>query len=52
MDLFWEHGYEATSVADITAAIGVGAPSMYAAFGNKRELFDRVVELYLRDYHG
>ena len=52
MELFWERGYEATSIADITAAIGIGAPSLYAAFGGKRELFGRVVELYLSKYHG
>ncbi|MFD9792893.1 TetR/AcrR family transcriptional regulator [Streptomyces sp. NPDC059070] len=43
---FWEHGYEATSVADLTRAMGIGAPSMYAAFGDKKSLFDEVVRGY------
>lgn len=43
---FWEHGYEATSVADLTRIMGIGAPSLYAAFGDKRSLFEEVVRLY------
>ncbi|KOU67593.1 TetR family transcriptional regulator [Streptomyces sp. MMG1533] len=43
---FWEHGYEATSVSDLTRTMGIGAPSLYAAFGDKRSLFDEVVRVY------
>jgi len=46
VDLFRRHGYEATSVAALTEAMGITPPSLYAAFGNKRELFDRVIERY------
>ncbi|MFI9826257.1 TetR/AcrR family transcriptional regulator [Streptomyces sp. NPDC051913] len=47
---FWEHGYEATSVSDLTRAMGIGAPSLYAAFGDKRALFEEVVLEYGRRY--
>ncbi|MFZ3472793.1 TetR/AcrR family transcriptional regulator [Streptomyces sp. 4.24] len=46
MFAFWEHGYEATSISDLTASIGISAPSLYAAFGDKRKLFDEVVVVY------
>lgn len=46
MRLFWQHGYEATSLAQLTAAIGVGAPSLYAAFGDKEALFLETVARY------
>ncbi|MFJ9864697.1 TetR/AcrR family transcriptional regulator [Streptomyces sp. NPDC101165] len=48
---FWEHGYEATSVSDLTRIMGIGAPSLYAAFGDKRSLFEEVVRVYA-DTHG
>jgi AcrR family transcriptional regulator len=53
MHLFWEHGYEATSLTQLKAAIGGGitAPSFYAAFGSKEALFNEVVARYL-DTHG
>ncbi|MFJ5733737.1 TetR/AcrR family transcriptional regulator [Streptomyces paradoxus] len=43
---FWEHGYEATSVSDLTRVMDIGAPSLYAAFGDKRSLFEEVVHMY------
>ncbi|WP_375165102.1 TetR/AcrR family transcriptional regulator [Streptomyces sp.] len=47
---FWEHGYETTSVSDLTRAMGISAPSLYAAFGDKRTLFEEVVETYAVSY--
>jgi AcrR family transcriptional regulator len=44
--LFWQRGYEATSMSDLVAELGVGAASLYAAFGNKAGLFEAVVERY------
>jgi AcrR family transcriptional regulator len=46
MRLFWERGYEATSIAELAAAMGVNPPSLYAAFGNKRQLFLEAVDRY------
>ena len=48
--VFWEHGYDATSIAVLTEKLGINAPSLYAAFGNKRELFDEALDSYLRTY--
>lgn len=47
MRLFWEHGYEATSLAQLTSAMGVSAPSLYAAFGDKEALFLQAVDRYV-----
>ncbi len=47
MLLFWRHGYEATSLADLTAAMGITPPSLYAAFGDKKRLFFEAVDRYL-----
>lgn len=44
--LFWQRGYEATSMADLVAETGVAAASLYAAFDNKAGLFAAVVERY------
>ncbi|MFE4394019.1 MULTISPECIES: TetR/AcrR family transcriptional regulator [Streptomycetaceae] len=44
--LFWQHGYEATSVTDLTTAMGIRPGSLYAAFGDKRSLFEEVVRQY------
>jgi AcrR family transcriptional regulator len=48
MELFWAKGYGGTSLADLTAAMGINPPSLYAAFGSKEELFSEAVELYER----
>jgi AcrR family transcriptional regulator len=44
--VFWEHGYEGASLATLTGAMGISTTSMYAAFGNKEELFRKVLERY------
>lgn len=44
--LFWERGYEGVSVADLTAAMGIAAPSLYAAFGSKEYLYRLALERY------
>jgi AcrR family transcriptional regulator len=46
MLVFWEKGFEGTTMADLIAAIGIKPPSVYAAFGNKDALFREVVDLY------
>ncbi|MBF6195372.1 TetR/AcrR family transcriptional regulator [Nocardia implantans] len=52
MRLFWARGYEATSIGDLTAAMGIGAPSLYAAFGDKKTLFTEVVANFGARYGG
>ncbi len=44
--VFWKQGYEGSSLIDLTTAMGIGKPSMYAAFGNKQELFRRALDRY------
>ncbi len=46
MQVFWKKGYESASMADLTAAMEINAPSLYAAFGSKADLFKEAVELY------
>ena len=46
MRVFWAKGYEGASLTDLTEAMGITRSSMYAAFGNKDELFRRAVERY------
>jgi AcrR family transcriptional regulator len=46
MDVFWRHGYEGASMAELTKAMGLNSPSIYVAFGSKRGLFDAVLNRY------
>lgn len=44
--VFWQRGFEGTSVSDLTEAMGINRPSLYAAFGNKEALFRRALDRY------
>lgn len=46
LDVFWRKGYEGTTICDLTAAMGINPPSLYAAFGNKEALFRQALERY------
>lgn len=47
MRTFWKLGYEGASMAELTQAMGINSPSLYAAFGSKRGLFQEALRLYL-----
>lgn len=49
-DLFWQRGYEATSIKDLTEAMGMTPPSLYAAFGSKEALYHRVLDRYVETF--
>lgn len=49
MYLFWTKGYEGTSISELTQELGISAPSLYAAFGSKQELFTEAVAKYESD---
>jgi AcrR family transcriptional regulator len=44
--VFWQHGYEGTSLTDLTTAMGINRPALYSAFGSKKELFFRALQRY------
>ena len=46
LDLFWERGYEGTSLNDLAEAMGIASASIYACFGSKEDLFRKVMALY------
>src|SRR5437588_3573741 len=46
LKVFWRKGYEGTSLPDLTKAMGINRPSLYAAFGNKESLFRKALDRY------
>jgi TetR/AcrR family transcriptional repressor of nem operon len=46
LELFWRRGYEATSMADLVEHLGIGRASIYATFGNKRDLYLKALDRY------
>src|SRR5437879_799586 len=46
LHVFWEKGYEGASLSDLTKAMGINRPSLYAAFGDKEALFRKVLDRY------
>jgi AcrR family transcriptional regulator len=46
VEVFWRKGYEGASVSDLTEAMGINPPSLYAAFGNKEALFRKALDRY------
>src|SRR6202030_2586218 len=46
LEVFWRKGYEGTAMSDLTKAMRINRPSIYAAFGNKEELFRKVLDRY------
>lgn len=51
MLVFWQYGYETTSLNDLTAAMGITPPSLYGAFGDKEKLFLEAVHRYTERHH-
>ncbi|MDN5856523.1 MAG: TetR/AcrR family transcriptional regulator [Actinomycetia bacterium] len=51
-ELFWERGYEGTTLSDLTQAMGIASASIYACFGSKADLFRQVMERYGTTYGG
>lgn len=49
MLVFWRHGYETSSIVDLTTAMGITAPSLYTAFGDKKRLFLEAMRRYAGD---
>lgn len=48
MEIFWQKGFSATSICDLTAAMGIASPSLYAAFGSKEALYAEALAYYTR----
>ncbi|MFZ3482733.1 TetR/AcrR family transcriptional regulator [Sphingomonas sp. 3-13AW] len=52
MRLFWKKGFSATSISDLTRAMGIGSPSLYAAFGSKEALYAEALGQYQSTHEG
>lgn len=50
--LFWQKGYAATSISDLTEVMGIGSPSLYAAFGSKEALYGEALRYYGESFEG
>ena len=50
MKVFWKKGYVGASLSDLTEGMGINKPSLYAAFGNKEQLFIQSAEYYIEHY--
>jgi TetR/AcrR family transcriptional repressor of nem operon len=51
LELFWERGYDATSMADLVEHLGIARASIYGTYGGKHELYVKALECYLRTRH-
>jgi AcrR family transcriptional regulator len=49
LQIFWRRGYEGASLSELTGAMGISRPSLYACFGNKEALFRKALDLYQRE---
>lgn len=47
LDVFWAKGYDGTSMKDLTKAMGINSPSLYATYGDKEALFVKAIEYYM-----
>lgn len=52
LEVFWRRGFEGASMTELTAAMGITKPSLYASYGNKEELFRKALDLYDSTYMG
>src|SRR5438874_10454761 len=50
LKVFWRKGYQGTSLPDLTRAMGINRPSLYAAFGNKQSLFCKALHRYNKEH--
>ncbi|MBB3971603.1 TetR/AcrR family transcriptional regulator [Hansschlegelia beijingensis] len=50
LQVFWRHGYEGASLTELTEAMGITRPSLYATYGNKEELFRKVLDRYEQNH--